>query len=227
MTNLEDDQRHSIETEFFVSAQQMTDTDNWTLPANARQGKDRESLKMASYSLNLRHMLNSNGNLINFINNTLNNLYLAEISVFYSQTLPAPFFINEIRRHRYLQKMTWELPEGYLMGNNLTINNIQLDAASINTKTLTKNTTESTGNKYVFDIKELYDEISLGAATPGLWLLPDDRWYQTHYGDIQATHAALLGVSTGKLTSVFKKEDGSEATNTFNYSFNPHCNPSG
>ncbi len=124
--------------------------------------------------------------------------------IFHQTKISKPYFKNEVRRHAYISKIVWELPEGYLLPSPLDLDNRQQDVLSTNTKPLSPASQD--GNIYTYNVESLFDVAYNGSnsLTSGKWMLPDDQFVIYYKTDIQATRGASIGKSTVKRTSYYK-----------------------
>lgn len=212
---------NSVQTELFVSVNPISaPMDSEEDPD--RYGKDRSAAPMGTYTTDHLHHWNNDALSQTFSNNALHTIGVGYSDVFHTTKLVSPYFSNEVRRHLYPYQMIWEMPDGYLIENPLSLNNAQqLDAHSKTTKTINKSS-GSTVSKVVFDVHELYDETYDGSNTLDIskWMLPDDYWRQSITAGLRATRGAKLGNSTMRRSLIYKNPTtGEEVTYAENITF--------
>lgn len=204
---------NSAQTQFFVSINPVgSPMDSESDPD--RYGKDRSAAPMGTYTTDQLHHWNNDARMQTFANNTLQTIGVGYSDVFHTTKLGRPYFSNEVRRHLYPYRMIWEMPEGYLIENPLSLDNSnQLDAHSRTTKTINK-ASGSTVSRITFDVHELYDKTYDGSSAidPAKWMLPDDYWRQNITASLRATRGAKLGNSSMKRSLIYKNPDTGEET---------------
>lgn len=210
----------SVETEFFVSVNPISDPMNSDSDPN-RFGKDRASTQLGSYTTDYRQLWNT-GSSETFSNNTLQALRTGYFDIFHSGKIVAPYFENEVRRHLYPYKIIMDIPEGYLIDDPLTLENTrQLDSHNKISLNINK-ALESTISNIVFNTYELFDLTYDGSGTvdPSKWMLPDDIWNYVPTTRVRATRGARLGNSNMTRTVIFKSPiTGEEISNSINVTF--------
>jgi hypothetical protein len=187
-----------------------------------RHGQNIIAAQIGTFSLDVAVAWTDDAAYTNFTNNNLRNANYGYVNdIFHSTQLSSPYFKNEVRRHAYISRIVWEMPDGYILPSALTLENTQLNGSS--TKTLSA--ASQNGNTYTYDVSSLFDLAYDGSnnLTTGKWMLPDDRFNMVIKTDIQATKGAPLGRSTTKRTLYYTNpatgiETGYAKTAILNYS---------
>ena len=205
----------NIETEFYVS--------NTALPnpvfgsgAAGRVGKDKSSAPIGTYAMSRLNHWNKDTRNEEFTNNLpKNNLNIGYVDIFHGGYFAPPYFTKEVRFIEYLEKLEWNLPEGYILDSPITITpNIG------GAKTLAADGGATT-QKIIHDVASLYDLTFVGPGTPaaGKWQRPDDYWKLDLKGKVTATKAAKTGNSTMTRVATYRKPGGIATLSTLTVTF--------
>lgn len=167
-------QTYSLSTECFVS--NIAIADPFTSKGNInRHGDDIALLDIGIYADNLLFTFDTS--YPTFTNNDiLVNKYYGIFRYFHN-TYAVGYFKNEVRRKYYPTKLTFELPEGYLFTDDLSMQYFKLDVPSPVSKLVAPSSVS--GSTYVYDLASLFDEAYDGWDPP---LLPVSLCYRMIIG---------------------------------------------
>ncbi|GHT71038.1 hypothetical protein FACS189455_1920 [Bacteroidia bacterium] len=167
-----------------------------------RHGQDVIATQIGTFNLDMSVNWTNDNHYTSFVNNTPLFGSYGRGDNFHRTLLSSPYFKNEVRRHVYISRIVWTIPEGYVLPSPLTLANAQLNGTS--TKTLSASS--EIENVYTYDVESLFDLLYDGSNSLDVskWMLPDDKFLMEISTNILATKGASLGKSTTSRTLYLK-----------------------
>ena len=190
-----------------------------TTPSSPLVGKDKASVMMGTYAIDLlnwwyhdglNHSFPSNA-VVDFNGSGNPSLSLGYTDIFHYIYFPPPYFKNEARVVRYLDTLEFDMPKGYHLIPDIQVKR-EDPGPGPNLVTVSPDDSSTPTRRRYAVAAAAYDTTYYegGTLASGKWPLPDDRWRIYSYGKIQAYPSAKRGESIMKRTSVWRNP----ATNT-------------